>query len=149
MGASYRVSPKLKQALVKLSALPHDEQDEVAAQIMARVAGDEWTAPVSRATSRVASLGDTLDRLLPKHPLARAITMTMGSFILFVQAPMGILMVLTMVVSMIVQEFAPSSGRVRQVTEVTANGVSRSVVRSHPPADDPAADPDAGPAEVR
>jgi hypothetical protein len=117
----------LKQALVKASALPREEQDEIAALIMARIAGDEFEAP--RPPTRFASFGDVLDKLLPKHPAARTLTLTMVSFILLVQAPMALLAGVMMVVQAATAE---PSGAMR-VSQVSVGGANRSVIRSVEP----------------
>lgn len=121
MGASYRVSPRLKQALAKLSALPHDEQDEVAAQIMARIAGDEWTSPMCR----MALVGDVLDRVLPKNSVARAFTIIFVTFILCVQTPA----ILIFGVSALIRAANDKPTGTKEVTQFAAGNVTHSVVR--------------------
>src|SRR5436190_15649647 len=96
MAISYKVSGRLKQTLAKVAALPHEEQDEIAAMIMARISGEDWAEPA--AHPHVSAAKDFLDTLLPKHPAARTLTLTMGAFILFVQAPMALLAGVMMVV---------------------------------------------------
>jgi hypothetical protein len=115
MAIAYKVSPRLKQALAKASALPHKEQDEIAAMIQVRISGDDWVAPGTRGHSRIAAIRDLIDTVVPKHPAARTITLTMGSFILFVQAPMMLLMCLAFVVH---EAIVPPGGAttVRQVS---------------------------------
>lgn len=125
MTISYKVSASLKQALAKAAALPREDQDEIAAMILRRIAGDEWSTPGARRPSLLASIGDLVDTVVPKHPVARTLTLTMGSFILFVQAPMALLMgVLT-----VAHELNAKPSGAMRISQVSVGGANHSSVR--------------------
>ena len=132
MGITYTVSARLKQALAKTATLPLAEQDEIAAMIMARISGDDWAEPRAQHPHEWAA-GHFLDTVLPKHPAARTLTLTMGSFILFVQAPMAFLAGVMMVVQAATAE---PSGATR-VSQLSVGGANHSVVRVPEPKRNP------------
>jgi hypothetical protein len=128
MAISYKVSPQLKQALAKASALPRKDQDDIAATIMEKIAGDGWVTMGVRNPSVIASIRDLIDTVAPKHPAARAITLTFGSFILFVQAPM----VLLMGAMMVVESARIRPGGPMGVRQVAVGGSNQASVTSTP-----------------
>ena len=130
MAISYKVSGRLKQALAKAAELPHAEQDEIAAMISARISGDDWARP--EAHPHVSAAGGFLDTVLPKHPVARTLTLTMGAFILCVQAPMALLCGVMMVVQAATAE---PSGAAR-ISQLSVGGANHSVVRVAAPSRD-------------
>lgn len=140
MGASYRVSPRLKQALAKLSALPHHEQDEIAARIGSWIAGDEWTSPIKpTAPGFLASVGDLADKLLPKHPVARSITMVFCSFTLFVQAPIALMWG----AADLIREANRQPTGAAEIRQTAAGNATRSIVRDGLPANRQGIEPEA------
>ena len=118
MGISYKVTGSLKATLAKVAALPASEQDEIAGLITARISGDDWDEPwTSTPQTRIASLQAFVESILPRNDVARAITLVMGSFIIFVQAPM----ILLLGVSMIVDELTAEPSGAWQASQITVD----------------------------